>query len=193
MLHQNKKWKSERGIALIVAVLITSALVAIGTFAMVMTNTELDISRNDRFGKEAFFITDAGGSIYTKIISDIYWDGEVTPSTYTGVTVNSNLASEIFNFTTNNDRNTDSPANNPDITFDMGKESVGMDIDWRTRKIGPGSSLQTHEGYEGLGRNKSYGGMRTYFDVVSVGRIVPSDSNRKLGVSTAQIKSVYKR
>lgn len=189
MLNQYKKRKNEKGIALVIAILITSALVAIGSFAMVMTNTELDISKNDRFGKEAFFFTDGAGSIYTRIISNIYWNNAV--GTYGNISINENFINEVMNYANNNDGATDAPDSDPDITYDWNGRHLDMDIDWRTRRAGPGGSLLTHMGYEGVGLNKSYGGVEIYFDVNSVGRTAPLARN--YGFSRAQIQSVYKR
>ena len=43
-----KKWRREEGAVLVVAVFVVMALVVVGSLAAMVTNIELDISRNDR-------------------------------------------------------------------------------------------------------------------------------------------------
>ena len=182
MLKQNKKWKNEKGMALIVAILVTTALVSVGTLAMMMTNTEIDISKNDRFGKEAFFFTDGGNGIATKIIKDVYWEYEIDTTEYSGITVNSNVINEIFNYVAN-DGNVDTPDNNPDITFNMNGKSINTDIDFRFKQQRPGGSLLTHMGYEGTGVNKQCS-VLSYLDTDHAGRAA---------VSSSRIEAAYER
>lgn len=168
MLNQNKKWRNEKGMALVVAILITSALVAVGSFAMVMTNTELDISRNDRFGKEAFYIAEAAPAIFSNVIETVFWEGFSDKSSYSsvGIIVDANLDNEVVNFYKDNDRSTDTPSNNPDITYNFNGTTFNADIDWRYAWTAPGDSLLTHMGYEGIGKRKE---TRTYYDIRYLG------------------------
>ena len=53
---------------MVVAVFVTLALVVVGSLATMLTNVELDISKNDRLAKEAFFVADAGNPISSKIL-----------------------------------------------------------------------------------------------------------------------------
>lgn len=206
MANQNKKWENEKGLALIIAVLITSALVAIGSFAMVMTNTELDISKNDRFSKEAFYLTDSAGSVYTNIIDTVFWFNTIDTLIDTGtatavvqIAVDDMIENEIYNFDRGdpdlNDGPVDNPGNSPDITITLIEGSrqkiVNVDVDWRFRHAGKGGSLLTHQGYDGVGQNKSFGGSVAYFDIQANGRTASLARTR--GVSTAQIQSVYRR
>ena len=70
----DKRWRKEEGAIMVIAVFITLALVVVGSLATMLTNVELDIARNDRFGKEAFFVTDAGIPIAGKVIRDACYE-----------------------------------------------------------------------------------------------------------------------
>jgi len=188
----------ESGIALVVAVLITSALVAIGSFAMVMTNTELDISRNDRFGREAFFFTDGGGAIYTKIIDDVYWNNNVSTERidYPNIQIENNFLDELYRpgGGYEGDGPVDSPDNAPDITFTDNQDILEVDVDFRFQGPGKGSSLLTHMGYEGIGINKSFGGAESYYDIETRGTVnglAQGGGRRGVGSSVAHLGAVF--
>ena len=181
------KWRKEEGMVLVVAVFITLALVVVGSLASMLTNVELDIARNDRFGKEAFFVADAGTPIITKVIKEMIFNEGINPSNYPGVTFETNLLNEVRNYfegdTDLNDKDMDSPENNPDVeTTVLGRE-LDMDVDWRLRKAGAGGSLLFAMGYEGVGADRSHGGVKIYYDIEAKGEVS--------GSTTAKISTVY--
>ena len=181
------KWRKEEGMVLVVAVFITLALVVVGSLASMLTNVELDIARNDRFGKEAFFVADAGTPIITKVLKEMILNEGINPSNYPGVTFETNLLNEVRNYfegdTDLNDKDIDSPENNPDIeTTVLGRE-LDMDVDWRLRKAGAGGSLLFAMGYEGVGADRSHGGVKIYYDIEAKGEVS--------GSTTAKISTVY--
>ena len=181
------KWRKEEGMVLVVAVFITLALVVVGSLASMLTNVELDIARNDRFGKEAFFVADAGTPIITKVIKEMILNEGINPSNYPGVTFETNLLNEVRNYfegdTDLNDKDMDSPENNPDVeTTVLGRE-LDMDVDWRLRKAGAGGSLLFAMGYEGVGADRSHGGVKIYYDIEAKGEVS--------GSTTAKISTVY--
>ena len=67
----DKEWRREEGAIIVVAVFVILALVMVGSLSSMLTNIERDISRNDKMGKEAFFIADAGTPISTKILAEM--------------------------------------------------------------------------------------------------------------------------
>jgi len=210
MANRNEKWKNEQGLALIVAVLITSALVAIGSFAMVMTNTELDISKNDRCSKESFYSADSADPIYSRVIGQIFFNNDPTPipgwqmaidtdPTNPAVSTDVGLVREVGGLNRSlaydpdqglgGDLASDIEAvvpvgveteQAPDLQGSVGGRNVAVDIDWRFSKIDPGTSVLNHEGYEATGIKKE---SRIYFDVRSV---------TTTRCSTAELHQVYK-
>ena len=166
-------WRREEGAILVVAVFVTLALVVVGSLATMLTNIELDISRNDRFGKEAFFVADAGCPIATKVIKDMILNEGINLSDYPGFTFDDNLLNEVRNYYEDNpslnDKSTDSTENNPDIETTISERDLMVDIDWRLRKAGAGGSLLFAMGYEGVGADRSHGGVKIYYDVTTKG------------------------
>jgi len=180
-------WRREEGAILVVAVFVTLALVVVGSLATMLTNIELDISRNDRFGKEAFFVADAGCPITTKVLKDMILNEGINPSNYTGFTFDTNLLNEVRNYYEDqpdlNDKYTDNPDNIPDIDTTIMNRDLKVDVDWRLRKAGAGGSLLFAMGYEGVGADRSHGGVKIYYDVKNKGKSSPN--------STAEIGAVY--
>lgn len=183
----DKQWKKEEGAIMVIAVFITLALVVVGSLATMLTNVELDIARNDRFGKEAFFVTDAGIPISGKVIRDAALNEGVEPSDYPGITFDAKLLNEIRNYyagnASENDKNADNPNDYPDINTTVAGRDLNVDIDWRVKKSGPGGSILFAMGYEGVGADRSHGGVKFYYDINSMGSAP--------GNVTARVGAVY--
>ena len=183
-MHKKQMWRREEGAVLVVAVFITLALVVLGSLASLMTDVELDIARNDRFGKEAFFIADAGLPFSERIIRDTALNEGVNPSNYPGITIDSKLLNEVRNYyegnTSENDKTIDTTTNDPDLQATVAGRDVSVDIDWRVKKVGPGGSLLFAMGYEGIGADRSHGGVKFYYDVESLGE-APGNVTSRLG------------
>lgn len=181
------KWGKEEGAILIVAVFITLALVVVGSLASMLTNVELDIARNDRFGKEAFFVADAGTPITTKVLKEMILNEGINPSNYPGVTFETNLLNEVRNYYEGdsglNDKDIDTTENNPDIETTVLGKALDIDVDWRLRRSGPGGSLLFAMGYEGVGADRSHGGVKIYYNIDAKGEVS--------GNTTAKIGAVY--
>ena len=90
MFRQSKK---EEGAALLTAIFITTALLAFGTIAALNTNVELNISKNDRLGREAFFIADSGCPLASRVLKDMILREGINAGDYIGFTFNSNFIS----------------------------------------------------------------------------------------------------
>ena len=168
-----QKSNNESGAIIVVAVFVTLALSVLGALASMLTNVELDIARNDRFGKEAFFVADAGIPIAARLIRDMALNEGVDSSDYSGIAIDDNLINEVRNYykgeTDKNDKNTDSTTHNPDLATSVLERNVAVDIDWRVKKVGPGSSLLFAMGYEGIGADRSHGGIKFFYDIDSIG------------------------
>ena len=191
-----KKWSNQEGAVIVVAIFVVLALVVVGSLAAMVTNLELDISRNDRFGKEAFFIADAGCPISTKVLKDMIVNEGIDYTEYYekyevhGITFDSPLfLNEVRNYYDPdieqdlNDKLVDSTDHNPDIVSAVSNRNLTIDVDWRHRKSGAGGSLLFAMGYEGIGADRSHGGVRIYYDVNTKGNVSKN--------ITAEIKAVY--
>jgi hypothetical protein len=182
--------RKEEGAVIVVAIFIVLALVVIGSLAMMFTNIELDISRNDRLLKEAFFVADAGNPVSTKVLREMILNEGIDASKlsaggeYENFTFNSNFLNEVRNYyaedTGLNDKDADTTDSNPDIqTTVVGKE-LAIDVDWRLRKAGAGGSVLFAMGYEGIGADRSHGGVKIYYDLDSRG-VAPRNTSAEIG------------
>jgi hypothetical protein len=179
-----KKSEKESGAIVMIAIFVTLALAVLGALASMLTDVELDIARNDRFGKEAFFVSDAGIPITARLIRDMALNEGVNSSDYPGMTLDSNLINEIRNYyagiPAQNDKSIDTPTQNPDLETSVLERNIGVDIDWRVKKIGPGGSLLFAMGYEGIGADRTHGGVKFYYDVNSNG-YAPGNVSARVG------------
>ena len=182
--------KKEEGAVIVVAIFVVMALVVIGTLAMMLTNVELDISRNDRLLKEAFFVADAGGPISTKVLREMILNEGIDASKlsaggeYEHFTLNSNFLNEVRNYyasdTGLNDKDADTTESNPDIQITVMDKELAIDVDWRFRKVGAGGSILFAMGYEGIGADRSHGGVKTFYDLDSRGE-APRNTRAEIG------------
>ena len=144
------KSEKESGAVIVVAVFVTLALTVLGALASMLTDVELDIARNDRFGKEAFFVTDAGIPLASRVVRDIAMNEVINTSDYPGITLDTNLINEVRNYyegnASLNDKPTDTSTYHPDLVTSVLERNVGVDIDWRVKKVGPGGSLLGTDG-----------------------------------------------
>ena len=169
------------------AVFITLALMVLGSLASMLTNVELDIARNDRFGKEAFFVSDPGMPIAERIIRDTALNEGINPSDYPGIDhIDDKILNEVRNYyegiTSENDKTIDTPTFQPDLQTTVAGRDVSVDIDWRVKKVGPGGSLLFAMGYEGIGADRSHGGVKFYYDIESLGE-APGNVTSRLGAT----------
>ena len=58
----------EKGFVLMTALLIMIILTLVGIGAILNSSVEINISRNERLRKEAFYAADAGGAVVPRII-----------------------------------------------------------------------------------------------------------------------------
>jgi len=198
----NKKWRKEEGAVLVVAIFVVLALVVVGSLAIMLTTVELDISKNDKMAKEAFFVADAGCPISIKILKEMILNEGIDGQDYEdkGIFIMKEsedtleervekLLNEVRNYyetvSDDNDKDLDSPeiGDMADITAQVAGRDVRVDVDWRHRKSGAGGSLLFAMGYEGIGADRSHGGVKIYYDVYSKGNAI--------GKTSAEVKAVY--
>ncbi len=182
--------KKEEGAVIVVAIFIVLALVVIGSLAMMFTTIELDIARNDRLLKEAFFVADAGNPVSTKVLREMILNEGMDASKlsaggeYEHFTLNSNFLNEVRNYYSDdtglNDKDDDNTEDNPDIQTTVMDRELAIDVDWRFRKAGAGGSLLFAMGYEGIGADRSHGGVKIYYDVNSKGE-APRNTAAEVG------------
>ena len=123
--------KEEKGFVLFTALLIMIILTLVGIGAILNSSVEINISRNERLKKEAFFAADAGGAVVSRIIK--YYIAEQPPTSgypdnlsadIKGVAHDGNFLDEI-----NGTHQDDNVSASPDFQTTSAGRPVNIDID----------------------------------------------------------------
>ena len=121
----------EKGFVLMTALLIMIILTLVGIGAILNSSVEINISRNERLGKEAFYAADAGGAVVPRIIK--YYMSEQPasisdlPEDINGAAItanDSNFLDEI-----NGTHQDDNACSSPDFQTTSAGRPVNVDID----------------------------------------------------------------
>jgi hypothetical protein len=175
--------RDERGAVLATALLIMIALALIGAAALITSTMELDISRNERLAKESFYVADGGTTLSPLIIEEAIEDRALP--ILDDVTMNGNFLSEIMGYATNNDKDTDTPNNNPDVSMELNEKDMAVDIDRIATQILAGGAAEFAGGYEGIGVGAASGGIAIFYRVDSQGSAIAT--------SRSQVETYYRK
>ena len=161
----------ERGAIMVVALVVMSALIMMGSLAMMITVTETNISRNLRMAKEAFYVADGGYPLAVAIIEEVM---NQVPCSSSRVTVDEHLPNEVMDYYRDNvllnDYKGDSPENSPDITTSFLTHTLSIDIDRTHTSVLYGGAAAFGAGGENIGVG---GGAckKILFEITSEGRM----------------------
>jgi hypothetical protein len=157
----------ERGMALIIALMLMAMLSLLGASALLTTNVDLKISGNTKAGRTAFFTAEGaaqvtGGAI-EDCISDVGWDtnydfGEGV------VVVDGEFPFETRALDDDGDPNVDDRDGAPDIVLDPPLDAA-VDVDKGQTVPVAGSSILGASGYEGIGKGAAGGGMKIVYHI----------------------------
>jgi len=131
------KLREEKGMVLITALLIMLVLTLIGMAAIMNSTVEINLSRNERLQKEAFFVADSGSAIASRVIR-YYLQNQPDPGGYPdnlpedikGIMMDSNFLSEI-----NGNLQEDNCWNSPDLHLTTQGRMLDIDIDYVGRVL----------------------------------------------------------
>jgi hypothetical protein len=175
----------EKGAVLVISLVLTSALLMMGSLAIMLTITESNISRNHKMAKEAFYLSEAGHPLAVKVIEDLISDYK---RVYPGFIIEENLGNEVMAYYKGddslNDKDSDSPRKFPDIKTTLLQQSVSVDIDRIHTVLLSGGSAEFASGGEGIG----FGGgasKKVLFEINSQGSL-------KSG-ALSSVKTVYRK
>ena len=161
----------ERGVILVVVLVLMIALIMMGSLAIMITVTESNISRNHRMAKEAFYVADSGYPLAVKIIEDIISNKTVS---YSGFIINEHLTNEVMDYyqdnTSLNDKDRDSPRSSPDIKTTLLKQSLNIDIDRTHTSLLYGGSAEFGSGGESIGTGGKTS-KKVLYEINSEGRV----------------------
>jgi hypothetical protein len=170
----------ERGSALAITMLVLMLVTVIGLFALSTTDVEIQISGNERLYQQAFYAADAGSDFAQRVAWETHGLG-VLPDTTTDVgtvTLHDSLFDELMDYdTAENDSDTDSPLNAPDITVQMASLTTNIDVDGTSGYLA-GAAIQFGAGYEGIGAGMGQGGVGKFYTIDSLSQGLRSSSAR---------------
>lgn len=133
----------EKGFVLITALLIMIILTLVGIGAILNSSVEINISRNERLHKEAFYSADAGGALVPRIInyymstqpSIVGYPGNL-PADIQSVMKNGNFLNNINGAAQSND-----VAANPDVQATSAGRQVNVVINQIARILPSGQDI----------------------------------------------------
>jgi hypothetical protein len=170
---------NEQGSILVVVLLILALITIMGISGTTTTEIELQIARNDRFYKTAFYNADSGVHVTPKLISACVNDGEpvTNPSGITYLDANGEpdpsddtlddiFFNEIMGFEEILGRDPHDEAD--DILFTLGGHNIQIDIERTGQESLAGGGVEFGSGAEGVGVG-STGGVALLYTMDSVG------------------------
>jgi len=156
----------ERGLALVVAMVLVAMLAFLGAAALLTSSTEMDIAGNERAYQEAFYTADGGSQLAPRVIRNILSDDLSGYGSAIDVDVNC-LQAELLNFSGVSDGegnpcndDTDVQTTNPDIQATLtATGDVRVDVDrLGTPRLLPGGGVEFGAGHDGVGAGSASGG-----------------------------------
>lgn len=143
--------QTQRGSALVIAIVTLVILGALGLAALDVADLNLFISANDRDAKETFFHADAGVNVGHEFLEDAL---DIANSTFYG-----NNATDWLTQTVEEFNSTSYPLN----IYATSNQATSIRSGILARGFMEGSAIQIGAGYEGAGKSAAHGGTFTNF------------------------------
>ncbi len=168
--------KNERGMVLIVSLLLLLVATVVGITALSTSTTNVIIAGNQRLKEINFTGADSGAYVCSAVIDSTAFYSSVD-SNYSSLVQDSSDFLDEINGGDGGDCPVLSPTCTnpaPDIQFTMGSGSsaitVSVDVDYLYAAFSAGSAVEFASGYEGIGKSASGGGASIYYAISSVGQ-----------------------
>lgn len=183
--HSRNIGENEKGMALVIALLLMIVGAVIGIFGVNTGVIETRLAGNERLSNLAFYMADGGVDLGPVIINDVIMNYGI-PVYGSGMTIDPSLMSEIFGSA---DNDPDTPASSPDIQNDLGNQKrMDIDVDRLFTKVLQGGGSEFLGGYDGIGSGGSGGGsIGIFYRMDSLGS---GQLNSRANVETAYRKVV---
>ena len=159
----------EKGAALIIAMMILVSISFLGLFAIRTTSVDLLVSGNERLNFQTFHAADGGTQLGSRVLRDLL--NSYSTVSYGGIVLldESCFRNEIYGFPGDcNDKDTDTPSNDPDMTFPDFTQHIAVNIDVDQEgsvKFLPGSGMEFSSEYEGTGSGAAKGGTAVTYSI----------------------------
>lgn len=144
-----KPINNERGAVLVVALIIMGILMVIGTAITMTTSIELNIARNEKVAKTAFYRAENGRVLAAMAAESAAWG-----TVYENDDIfeeNADIIIRDGDFIMEDMEDVDTASGSPDIQM-TGSLSASVDVDKLSIEPLPGSSAEFGSGYEGAGK-----------------------------------------
>ena len=165
-----KQINNEKGAVLVVALVIVGLLMVIGTSITMTSSIELNIARNEKLAKSAFYNAENARVLASRVIRSMFsGDSYNDDDNFDG---NSDIILRDGNFAY--EEISDGPSDSFDANSDMeltGALAARVDVDKIDVGPLPGSSAEFAAGYEGTGTAAS---VQIIYDINSEGTAAPS-------------------
>ena len=165
--YEGKTVVNERGMALVIALLLMLVGAIIGIFGVNTGIIETRIAGNERLSNLAFYMADGGADLGPVMINDVIANYAI-PEYGSDITIDSSLMPEILGAA---DDDPDTAASSPDIQNDLGDQRrMDIDVDRLYTKVMQGGGAEFLGGYDGIGSGGSAGGsVGVFYRVDSLG------------------------
>jgi hypothetical protein len=151
---------NDRGMALVIALLLMLVAAIIGIFGVNTGVIETRIAGNERLSNLAFYMAEGGTDLGPVIVNDVIANYSI-PVYGDEITVDPNLMPEILGAA---DNDPDTVAASPDIRNDLGDQKrIDIDVDRLYAKVLQGGGAEFLSGYDGIGSGGTAGGSTGIF------------------------------
>ena len=145
-----KPIRNEKGAVLVVAIIIIGLLTVLGTVTTMTTSIELNIARNEKVGKTAFYRAENSRVIVAGAVQSAAWGTDYNDGdNFEG---NAEITIGDGDFIMEGIGDSDTASLSPDMEM-TGSLSAIVDVDKLSTEPLPGSSAEFGSGYEGTGKS----------------------------------------
>lgn len=183
---------NDKGFALVLALLVMTAVMIIGGIATRTATTELQIAGYDKFYKKTWYATDG---VVSSLIPDVleidiaergFNDGERSDTPFNIDNASSSLNFYVGGFFTQRisavcENNIPSKENRDIELIDkvIGDTNIYIKI-WSEARLAEGNAIQIAEGYHGRGKGIAGGGAYTLYTIRAIGTEAPMGAEVKM-------------
>ena len=160
-----KPIRNEKGAVLVVAIIIIGLLTVLGTVTTMTTSIELNIARNEKVAKTAFYRAENSRVIAASAVQSAAWGTDYNDGDNFEGNAEITIADGDFIMEGIGDSDTASVSPDMEIT-ESGSLSAIVDVDKLSTEPLPGSSAEFGSGYEGTGKS---GAIQSIYLIDSIG------------------------
>jgi Tfp pilus assembly protein PilX len=177
--------RNERGIALVIVMLLLISMTVLGMLSIATMTTDIQIGGNKRLKKQNMHAGESVIEVSAPFIEDAVFVGAV-PANYAAIVTNTNVVTEVLGMNVPPEDTVDTATDaSPDMRItSLSNVTVGGDIDYLYATTAVGNAIEYASGYEGVGTGLGQAGALIYYRINSV-------AQGQIG-STARLGAIYR-